>query len=721
MSGKYLTIPINIYEGIVEIKGSKKINPLHPFILELAVKENKLESIINSFSLDQRIIQEAIVDLMYKEMVYVDLKNSYIYVSPEIENFIDRGRLEEYLGDEYIDTISLKWAQDVVSGAIMMVDDIIDYYRTPLDLIKEKYDPNKQVQLNRRDYIKIQDIGPQTLIKVAKIKLREFINEGDVFDYVNRIHGLRLVDSRTIYLPLKELKFHENTHLVPISTTIPSQVLEFWTKSITDIDAYTISDLSPADEEFLIHYSWNSLLKKWNLIMSLIGTSLQKNLKKTTKKQILQRIFQKLEFEALKKYIPLMFELGTRVADIKVSLNNGGKIFKKLKESLESAKNLVIIGSAFVNELSIEAIYPLLEVLISKGVKIILIWGLLGNPIENLKKKYPIFNEENISFITSETRFHSKFLSIDRSHAWITSCNLLSYLYNANSPSEAICELKEGKIIGEILEYARSKLNPNREELKWIDSLAEMEDEKSEDILKKEEKIKSFREIIEELKDKCQILIDKTSDKSILSDFHDSFEKGKQILKNLRDFNTAYLVQNLEHRKILRAVLLNAKNSVRLGTDRINRQAISSVIISALNDAFKRNISVQVRWGREKPSSINKDELINIQKIINNIKLETSNRIEISDLPSNSHSKFLTMDNDLTVITSFNLLAFAGNGLADDEITDELGVVISSLNQTREIIKSFPEPKSIPKIKKNTPSLKQKDSKTKRKKNKRYI
>jgi len=151
----------------------------------------------------------------------------------------------------------------------------------------------------------------------------------------------------------------------------------------------------------------------------------------------------------------------------------------------------------------------------------------------------------------------------------------------------------------------------------------------------------------------------------------------------------------LEHRKILRAILLNAKNSVRLGTDRINRQAISSVIISALNDAFKRNITVQVRWGREEPSTIKNKDLINIQKVINDIKLETSNRIEISDLPSNSHAKFLTMDNDLTVITSFNLLAFAGNGLADEEITDELGVTISNSNEIGEIIGSFPKPKPI--------------------------
>ncbi len=127
----------------------------------------------------------------------------------------------------------------------------------------------------------------------------------------------------------------------------------------------------------------------------------------------------------------------------------------------------------------------------------------------------------------------------------------------------------------------------------------------------------------------------------------------------------------------------------------LNRQAISSVIISALNDAFERSVSVQVRWGRENPSTIKKEDLINIQRVINDIKLETSNHIEISDLPSNSHAKFLTMDNDLTVITSFNLLAFAGNGLADDEITDELGVTISNSNEIGEIIRSFPKPKPI--------------------------
>ena len=39
-------------------------------------------------------------------------------------------------------------------------------------------------------------------------------------------------------------------------------------------------------------------------------------------------------------------------------------------------------------------------------------------------------------------------------------------------------------------------------------------------------------------------------------------------------------------------------------------------------------------------------------------------KIEISDDPSGSHAKFLSMDSSLLLITSFNLFAFAGTGPA---------------------------------------------------------
>lgn len=53
------------------------------------------------------------------------------------------------------------------------------------------------------------------------------------------------------------------------------------------------------------------------------------------------------------------------------------------------------------------------------------------------------------------------------------------------------------------------------------------------------------------------------------------------------------------------------------------------------------------------------------------------------------------MDRNLLLITSFNHLVFAGNGLSNEDITDELGVVLSSQNATVEINKLFPKPKLI--------------------------
>lgn len=702
MKQKYLTIPIHIYEGNVEIKGETKVNPLHRFILEIAVKDNKLESIINSFNLDRRLVQEAIIDLMYKEFIYVDLENSLIYVAPEIQNYIDRGRLEEYLEEEYPEIITLKWVQDAVSGQIMMFDDVHDYFRIPLDLKKEEFDPKKKVQLNRRDYIKIQDITPQTLIKVAKMTLRNFIHEGDIFYRVNRIYDLRPIDNRIIYIPLKERTLHGKKFEVPISNTISSTVLEFWTKFLTEIDAYAINDLSPADEEFLIQYDWNLLMKKWNRILTQIGNIFDKKLNKRERKGSLQRINQILKYEVLNKIIPLMVDLSARVGEVEVNLSKGEDILKRLQSITDKASHLMIIGSAFVSHAGIETIYQILESLTSRGVKVILLWGSLGEPLANLTLNYPIFQNENISFIQSNTPFHSKFVVIDNTHVWITSCNLLSYLYNDSSPEEAICELKNGRITNEVLEYARSKLGYKREELNWIDYFSKINLEKDQIIIDKETQLKDTREIIEELMDKCQTLLEHPFDDSLLFDLRETFEKVKNILKKLRRIDTVHLIENLEHRRLLRATLHQAKSTIQIGTDRINRQAVGAVIIAALNDAFNRGVTVQVRWGREDPAKIPKEEQINFLKIIDELRQETSNKIEILDKPSHSHAKFLTMDDNLLLITSFNLFAFAGNGLADDDITDELGIIISSRKQAIKIINTFPEPQPLPKLNYNS-------------------
>lgn len=694
MKQQFLAVPINVYEGIVEVRGKVDLHPLHSLVLELAVRENKLESVVNAFGLDPRLVEAAIVELMYKELVYIDLERSLILVNPEVQTEIDRGRLESYLGTEFPEPTPLKWVQDIITGQIMMLDQVQDYFRKPFTLYHDSSDPSDQLQLQRRDFVSIKNQTPQTLIKAAKMALRAHIPEGDIFDRVNRIQDLKLVDSRDLYIPLKEKELFgtSNKILVPEANTIPSHVLEFWTKSITTIDAYGINDLSPADDEFLLQYDWHLLLNKWDQMRSRIGTLFSRTVDQRKKQSIARSILQGIDAEGLSRIIPLMMELGAKIGELDVQLVKGKEIYDRLELLLEKASQLVIIGSAFVNEMGLDTILPLLEQCLQREVKVILLWGGLGDRIEDWREKYPLLQRPDIAFMRSPEPFHSKIVTIDRSYAWITSCNLLSYWYEETSSEEAVCEIHEGPIIGEIIEYARSKIRLNKQQVAWIDALAEPTNEKSESLIKKEEQLALFRSIIEELKEKLHTFLERPNDPPIQNDLRVTFDKMNQLLRSLRKFETVLLIENLEHRRLLRATLHQARKSIRIGTDRVIRTAVGSVIVAALNGALDRAVTIQVRWGRKDPKTLRNDKLRKYKELIDEIRSETNQKIEIAEFPSQSHAKFLAMDNHLTVITSYNLLAFSGDGLADDEITDELGVVITSLEAARHINESFPKP-----------------------------
>lgn len=702
MRQNYLIIPINIYEGRIEIRGEAKLHPIHTLILELAVTEHNLEKVVNSFGLDRRLVQEAIVDLMYKDLIYLDLAHSLIFVSPIIEDYIDRGRLDTYLGTEYPETVSVKWVQDTVTGQIMMTNEIYSYFRKPFHLSEEYISSKDRLQLKRRDYIKIQELSPQTLVKAAKMTLRSFISEGDVLDRVNRIKKLDMVDNRLIYIPLKKRAFHGVDYEIPVASTIPSNVLESWTKSLTEIDAYSISDLTPIDEDFLAQYDWKTLMRRWNSIIYKISRLFNKGLDKRTIKRFAQEAARSLEYEGLNSIIPLMHELNASVETIDIAILRGRALLIRLEKSLDEAEKLIIIGSAFISEVGLDHLTSLLEKYANKEIKVILLWGLLGQPIEEINRKYPILTHSNVKLISCEEKFHSKFVIIDARSAWITSCNLLSYWYGEDSPAEIICELRGGRIITELIEYIRSKLLRQKEQLIWIDNIGSLEEIKSDVILRQELQLNEFKEIIKELNEKCQALIGKSSDSAVFNGLQLSFDQMNKNLRGLRMTTTAVLVKNLEHRKILRAGLLHSQQAVQIGTDRILKPALGPVVIAALNVALKNGIPVQVRWGKDNPQHTNKDVLSPYRNTLAYLHSETEQKIEISNLPSHSHAKFLTVDDHLSVVTSYNLFAFAGDGLADDEITEELGVVLTSQEATKNISSTFPPPRKLPKLSKKS-------------------
>lgn len=154
---------------------------------------------------------------------------------------------------------------------------------------------------------------------------------------------------------------------------------------------------------------------------------------------------------------------------------------------------------------------------------------------------------------------------------------------------------------------------------------------------------------------------------------------------------SANLIENLDHRKLLRAFLTISKHTVDISSDRILKNALSPVLLDGISEAIQRNVAIRIKWGREDPDQDNTDSYNVSLAGINHIKanIKDSSKLNLAKKPSHTHVKTMLYDSYLSLISSYNLLAFAGNGLTEDEITDELGIVVNSKLINQEISKYF--------------------------------
>jgi len=363
-------------------------------------------------------------------------------------------------------------------------------------------------------------------------------------------------------------------------------------------------------------------------------------------------------------------------------------IKEKLEKTIKLAKEIVIIGSAFINENTIADLIPMVEECLNKEIKIILVWGGLGDSISNIKSKYFSLNSENLLFLKGSEDFHSKFVLVDDQIAWITSCNLLSYYFHESSSQEIICEIRGGHVLREIFEYIRHLIHESETARSWLD-LLKFEEDFNVIFEENISKIKKFEEIIRESKDILKALIRNSKKEALYQKLAINFGNLKKQFKILRKLETAVLIENLEHRKLLRSGLNFSKGSINIATDRIIQKALGPVLVDGFNDALKRNISIKIKWGRENPRTSNKKHYALCSDAIRFLIPKLTKQISISKIPSHSHVKCMLVDNHLTLVSSYNLLAFAGNGLSEEEVTNEWGIVISSKRITNKIAPFF--------------------------------
>lgn len=650
-------------------------------LLELICTEHNISKVVHSFGLDVRIVHEAIIDLMYRQMIQVDFENAKIYPNEDVKTVIDQGRLEEFLGIQFPDSKRILWAQDTRIGEIFMYDDVQNYLSKPPILYHEKNDTLEfkdtkvvsksakyRIHLNQKNFIPLPECSRQRLLKTAKMQLRQYISEGSIYDRVRTIKKIAPIDNATIYIPVNNEKVQGNDHLIAQSELIPSDVLESWIASITDLSPYIISDLTSLSEDFLFRYDWIRLTEMLDVLLSRLGEIFSN---KGNIKIKVQNSIHYIETTIYNKILPYIKELIMYSDKFDFGRLRGQNLFNKLKSDLEKAEHLVIIGSPFIQEEIFEDIKPILQNLLSKSAKIIIIWGGLGDKPLNIMKS-SFIAQDNIWFVESNSKFHSKFLIIDNSVGWITSCNIINYGYTQNNPMEDYCVFRNKALILELYEYSRLRIE-NESLCKTIDSYLQS----VPIILRNDKVISELEETLNNTLKILELMTNKEPKKINIESLKEQSIKLKSIFSILRSIQTGIIIQNLDHRKFLRVVLQDARRKVELGTDRVIENALSPVILSAFNESLDNSVSIEVKWGREENLLKKTPEMIRLKSSVELLNNQTSNRLKISMKPSHSHAKYLIMDNHLLLITSYNLLAFSGNGLSDEEITDELGIVIS--------------------------------------------
>lgn len=237
---------------------------------------------------------------------------------------------------------------------------------------------------------------------------------------------------------------------------------------------------------------------------------------------------------------------------------------------------------------------------------------------------------------------------------------------------EDYCVFRNKALILELYEYSRLRIE-NESLCKTIDSYLQS----VPIILRNDKVISELEETLSNTLKILELMTNKEPKKINIESLKEQSIKLKSIFSILRSIQTGIIIQNLDHRKFLRVVLQDARRKVELGTDRVIENALSPVILSAFNESLDNSVSIEVKWGREENLLKKTPEMIRLKSSVELLNNQTNNRLKISMNPSHSHAKYLIMDNHLLLITSYNLLAFSGNGLSDEEITDELGIVIS--------------------------------------------
>jgi phosphatidylserine/phosphatidylglycerophosphate/cardiolipin synthase-like enzyme len=686
-------VPCQLVKGTVHLRHPSSMGPLHLLTLEAIARNGDLRALLGAFGVGPRLMQTVLADLFYDSLVYLDLTEGVAVLAAPVKEAVGADLLAAIVGSKPSKEIEMTWVQDSISGGLMVYPFVSKYLASP-DWVGNTIDlappPNPRTP--------IVDLSVRSLAQAARAILEEHAPaSGSVVDRVEKITNRRAVGSRTFYVPVRVVRSErdDETLLLPDVEGVPRSIVDAWTALLNPKrDLIDSGDSNQLPRDPLTALTQSRLADAWRRQIKRARKIAKENADSR------ERIGKMPEvLDALEDLSRTLSTGESGAEQVEVCTGDAGVHHAILANEAKGAKDLIVIGSAFLSPRNLGPLLDNLEGALQRGVDVLLLWGTaavesrdgergtLAEVDSAVSRRFGADTPDrsHIHALAATAPFHSKFIAIDGRVAIVGSFNWLSSPPSATT-WEASTLVRRGRIPQEVLGYALERTSSDHPLRARGESL--LRGIGKED-LHDSQQLRPWEAAVKDMGAAFQELNEEGSE-SAWALLAQAVDRAEAVATAIETSRFAVLVRDGEHRRILTSGLAVAKQEIIITSDRVREDGAGSNFERLAKGAISRGVKVVIRWGREAMSSSVDEGVVGSQARVRQLKDSLGVGLDVNQAPCGSHSKVLVLDRTYCLVTSFNFLAFGGVRGGERTLSGELGIAFTGSTEAARIRASLP-------------------------------